>query len=152
MWEELDKSTNARFQSAKPEYDAARKELVPVIQKEEQGGAKPIDLIEFQPVRSKGIFESEFASKGEDLIFHFWPWGYHEADRSNRPTPTFHKYFETSLKTEFCKVFGDHRVVMSLDSDVGAWFVKAIGWGQHEFARKNAIEACTNLHRSLGGE
>lgn len=151
-WEELDRKTNARFQSARPEYDEARDKLRPVIEKEEQAGAKPIAPIQFQPVRSPAIYEAEFGVKGEDIIFHFWPDKYHEAEKSNRPAPRFPKEFEKELRSSLSTVFGENRFEIHHDPDVGAIFAKAIGWGTHEFARKNAIEACSKLHFALGGE
>ena len=38
------------------------------------------------------------------------------------------------------------------DPDVGAWFVKAKGWGENQFSRELSIKACEQLHKALGGK
>lgn len=151
-WEELNNGDQTKRIIEKKEYDDTVTDLKPVILREEGLGAKPVVVIDFQPILSKGFYEAEFAMKGNDVIFHFWPDRYHEAERSELPTPTFPKDFEVKLKAVLGDVFGAHRVEMSMDADIGAWFAKAFGYGTHEYARKLSIEVCEKLHKDLGGE
>lgn len=150
-WEELDNEKKTRNYVEKKAYDEASAELKPVLEREEQQGAKPIEPLEFQPVRSPGIYEAEFAKKNDDLIFHFWPYGYHTAERAGIATPRFIPEFDTGLRKSFSDVFGAHRIEVNRDEDVGAISIKAFGWGGNDSYRKLAIEACEKTHLALGG-
>lgn len=124
-----------------------REKFLPIAQKEAAAGAKPIQPIDFQPVKSPGNYEAEFAVKGDDVIFHFWPWGYHDAERRGTALPRFQKDFIDKLNMSMAKTFGSHRLQISEDQDMGAFFVKAVGFGTNQFHRKLCIEACENLHQ-----
>lgn len=151
-WSEQNQETRTVRQVERKEYDEAAREYAPLIEREERQGAKGFGLIHLQPVRSVGLFEGEFASKGPDLIFHFWPYRYAEALRGEKKLPTFPVGFEAALRTAMAQVFGVHRLEVSEDKDMGAWFVRASGFGEHDFARKLAVDACTALHTGLGGK
>ena len=129
-------------------FDMAKDSSLPVIQRE---GDKPFDVIKFQPVRSPGIYEAEFGVRGEDLIFHFWPYGYRLAESSGKAVPHFKKPFTTVLDVEMKKSFGTNRVELVEDKDMGSWFVKAKGWGVNQFYRELAIKVCENIHKNMGG-
>ena len=134
------------------EYEDEKSVSLPVIEKEADSGFKPFDPIEFQPVRSPGIYEGEFAAKDNDIIFHFWPDGFHVAQRSGKAVPRFKKDFEEKLSLTFKKHFGETRVDIQNDPDIGAWFIKANGWGKNEFLFELCVKACEALHAELGGE
>lgn len=121
---------------------------LPRVQKEE---VKAFDPVKYQPVRSPNIYDAEFGVKGNDLIFHFWPFNYHEAERRNIRLPDFAPQFEGKLKLEMEKVFGAHRVEFKYDGDMGAWYAKANGWGENQFAFDLAVKACKALHLAMGG-
>lgn len=131
--------------------DRVKRESHPIITHEAALGDKGVAAIEFQPVKSPGIFEAEFAKKGDDVIFHFWPWGLHAAERSGKPRPPFQKDFYDALIMSVAFVY-ERNVEVSEDRDMGAWFVKASGAGQKQFWRDLAIKMVSDLHRRLGGE
>jgi hypothetical protein len=133
------------------ELNKTREESLPAMLKEAEVGKKPFIPIHFQPVRSPGLYEAEFAKKGEDVIFHFWPYGYHEADRNNHAAPKFPAGFQMKLTECVGSVFGSHRVTVNHDIDMGAFFVCASGWASQQFWFDLAVKACQNLHTSLGG-
>jgi hypothetical protein len=154
-WLEQDVKTGKQAHVAPPkarELDQVKAESLPVIEKEADRGQRPFETIKFQPVRSPGIYEAEFAAKEEDLIFHFWPYGYRKAKRAGTAAPWFNKKFEPTLTTSMKKVFGEQRVEIAHDKDMGSFFVKAIGWGEHQFARDLSIQVCEEVHKTLGGE
>lgn len=125
---------------------------LPVIAKESERGTTLFNEIKFQPVIGTGIFEGEFAVKGNDVIFHFWPHGYHVADSSNRPVPAFKPGFKEALKSAAEKAFGKNRIEMKDDRDIGALFLRAIGWADSQFHRQVSITMCESLFKALGGE
>lgn len=132
--------------------DEVRKSSLPIVQKESESGVRPFETVKLQPVKGIGTFEAEFGLKGDDVIFHFWPYGYHDADRNEgMALPQFPKNFMKILNDAMAKVFNIDRVELALDADVGAWFVKAKGYAQNQFHRNLCIEAVTVLHRALGG-
>ena len=131
--------------------DLAREEKLPVIEKEAATGVKSLDPLKFQPVHSPGIYEAEFAMKGDDIIFHFWPWGYHKSDRNGEKTPRLSRNFPAVLSQVFTNLFGSGRFDIENDEDMGAHYVRCIGWGSNQFARDLAIKACKGLHSALGG-
>lgn len=124
----------------------------PVIAKETATGDKPVDPIQFQPVRSPGLFEAEFAKRGNDVIFHFWPWGLHEADRLGKPRPGFQPGFKRELQAVFTDQTGSQGLDIEDDRDMGAYFVKVKGLGAKLFWRDLSIKIVTALHKGLGGE
>lgn len=133
------------------ELESAKSSSLPVIQKEVDA-QKPFQPMEYQPVRSPGIYDAEFGVKNDNVIFHFWPAGYGEADRSGARLPSFSKSFEPTLQKVLEDVFGSNRFEIHRDDDVGAVFAKVIGYGQNQFHRELAIKACEKLHYALGGE
>lgn len=132
--------------------DEAREQGLPTITKEAEAGVKPFAQVEFQPVKSPGIYEAEFGVKGGDVIFHFWPSGYHVAERRGVAGPRFKPNFEAELKKVMGSVFDSNRVLIDHDPDVGAIFVRAKGWGEAQFHRDLCIKACEQLHAAMGGE
>ncbi len=129
-----------------------KKETLPVIHKEVDSGDKPFEPVKFQPVRSPGLFISEFGVKGADLIFHFWPYGYQEAERTGKVLPRFQKEFMSILKKILNETFDENRLLFADDKDVGAICVIAKGWGANHFFRELSIKAMQALHTALGGE
>ena len=130
--------------------DKVRGEVLPVVQKEADG-VRPFDTIELQPVKGPNAFEAEFGLKGDDVLFHFWPWGYHDADRKGVQPPRFRKDFESLLKGVMGEVFGIGRVELSFDDDMGAWFVLAKGFALNQFHRELCIKAAESLFKAMGG-
>jgi hypothetical protein len=133
------------------EYEKAKKETLPRVVKESDEGVRPFIPVEFQPVRSPEHYESEFGVKGNDIIFHFWPWNYHLNEKSDRPTRSFARGFETFLVQAMGDAFDIKRVEISKDEDMGAYFVKANGYATNQFHRDLCIRACEKLHNLLGG-
>lgn len=134
------------------ELAQARDEVLPLATAEIAAGDKSIDPIDFQPVRSPGNYDAEFALKGDDLIFHFWPSGFHEAQRNNHTPPRFKRGFTFHLVRVMSDTFGAKRIEIEPDEDMGAVFVKALGQSSNQFYRKLAIEACEKLHKNLDSE
>lgn len=122
----------------------------PVLQKEAENN-KPFQPVHFQEIRGTGIFEAEFGVKGRDLIFHFWPDGYHHGERSGTTHPDFKKGFKANLQKALEDEFGKGRTSVESDPDMGAMFAKAFGVSDDLFLRKRAIQVCTELYKSLGG-
>jgi hypothetical protein len=134
------------------EYDTVRDMSLPIFQKEaDQHAAHALQPVDFQPVRSPGIYEAEFGVKYDDLIFHFWPWHYHQETNAGRTAPRFKKGFEEAVAAVMSKEFGANRFEIKLDEDVGAIFVKCFGFGVTQFHREMAIKACENIHLAMGG-
>ncbi len=129
-----------------------RKDL-PVIQEEAAKGVRPFQSVAFQPIQGVNTFEAEFTAKGDDLIFHFWPWGYHGADRAGSPRlPTFPKTFESVLKDVFAKTFPHSPTIeREYDADVGAWFVRVVNGATNHFHFQLCVKAASDLHVALGG-
>lgn len=150
MWSERT-SEGVVSEKASSELDTLKKELSPIVVKEADSGVKGFDQIDFQPVMSPSNYEAEFASKEDDLIFHIWPWKFHEADRAGKIRPRFVKHFDRLLDKAFSKVFFS-KWEYSFDEDMGSFFVKARGFGSGQFARENAIEALETLHSVMTNE
>lgn len=129
-----------------------KKASLPVANREAESGMKPFREIKFQPVKSPGIYEAEFGVKGDDLIFHFWPFGYHIADAQNKATPRFAPGFLDKLTKVMHLTFNAKQVEIQDDKDMGALFVCAHSWGANQFHRELAVKACELLHVSMGGE
>jgi hypothetical protein len=132
------------------ELEKSRAEGQPVIEKEADRGQLPFNGIKFQPVKSPGLYEAEFAKKDKDLIFHFWPYGHHSAQRRGIASPRFPQAFAGSLATAMEKEFGKS-VRIEFDRDLTSYFVRVEGWGERQFFRELAISACEKLHGLLGG-
>jgi hypothetical protein len=132
--------------------DTTKMEVHPIIVKEAAQGDKGFDAIRFQPVKSPGIFEAEFAKKDSDLIFHFWPWGLHEADRTGSPRPPFSPRFRYELQSIMESVFDKRFVKIDEDRDMGSMFVKVTAAGAKQFWHDLGVKAVTKLHHALGGE
>jgi hypothetical protein len=132
--------------------DDTKRESHPIIVQEAARGDKPFDPIRFQPVKSPGLFEAEFAKRGNDLIFHFWPHGLHEADRLGQPRPPFLTTFRHELQVAFGANFFAKNVEISDDRDMGAIFVKVSTFGAKQFWHQLSVKVVTDLHKQLGGE
>ncbi len=144
-------AVEAASQKAADDYDGLKKELAPVMEKEAVI-RQDLEPIHFQPVRSPGIYEAEFGQKREDILFHFWPYGYHAADNDKKVLPRFPNGFPSVLLRVMTEIFKEGRVEMSYDADMGSWFVKAKGWGSSMFARELSIKACEGVHKGMGGQ
>ena len=129
-----------------------KKQVHPIIVKEAAQGDKPFEALKFQPVKSPGLFEAEFAKKDSNLIFHFWPWGLHEADRTGQPRPPFSSNFRNELKKTMDETFNARFVHIAEDRDMGAIFVQITGGGAKQFWHDLGVKAVTSLHHKLGGE
>lgn len=126
---------------------------LPAIRKEAEAGTLALpEPIKFQPVKSPGIYEAEFGVKGKDVIFHFWPFGYHIADASGKVPPRFPKDFLPKLTKIMNETFNVARVEIKDDRDMGALFVKALAWADSQFYRELCVKACQALHDAMGGE
>jgi hypothetical protein len=132
------------------DLDKAKEEGLPTVIKQAAKGELPVQPVQLQPVRSPGIYEGEFGVKDDDLIFHFWPYGYHDADRKGLATPRFKKDFESTLKAVAARELRN-RAVVEHDQDVGAYFVRGTGWGTSQFHHDIAVKFCQALHTALGG-
>lgn len=132
--------------------DATKREVHPIIIQEASQGDRPFEPIKFQPVKSPGLFEAEFAKKEADLIFHFWPWGLHEADRNGTPRPPFTAKFRYELQSVMDQTFDKRFVKIDEDRDMGSMFVKIAGAGAKQFWHDLGVKAVTLLHQRLGGE
>ena len=130
------------------EYDSKKESLSPLAAKEAQQD-KGIDPIEFQPVKSPGNYEAEFAKKDDDVIFHFWPWGFHDAQDKGTTPPRFKNGFETFLTQVMAEQYGAKRIQLEKDLDMGALFVRAMGASSNQFFREVAIKACELLHQKF---
>lgn len=131
-------------------FREVKKKEVPLMQREAESGTKPFEPLKFQPVRSPK-YEAEFALKGDDVIFHFWPPGYHQAEAAGQRTPNFQKGFEGLLRGCLKDTFGT-RFDLENDDDLGAFSAKAKGFGLNQFHRELAIKLCEKLHYALGGD
>jgi hypothetical protein len=134
------------------ELDQAREESLPRLKKEADKGQAPFIPVRFQPVRSPGIYEAEFAPKDENVVFHFWPYGYRKAERAGLAAPRFKKDFEPILTKAMQDTFGEKRIQVEYVKAMGAFFVEAKGWGEHQFMRDLCIKACEAVHTRMGGE
>ena len=132
--------------------DKVKKEVLPPIAREAEQGDKRVEPLHFQPVKSPGLFEAEFGKVGTDIVFHFWPWGLHEADREGRPRPPFEKRFREELRAALLDTFEAKFVTIGEDRDMGAIFVKARTYGSKQFWFDLGRKAVTLLHGRLGGE
>lgn len=153
-WTEQDsktKQTKSITDERQRLLDKVRNESLPLIQKEAQNEAtKTFKPIEFQPVRSPEIYEGEFGVKGKDLLFHFWPYGT-SINRNEQVGPAFPRGFGLMLERAMNETFDKKFVVIHRDDDVGAWCVSITGFGEKQFFRNLAIQACEKLHKLLGG-
>jgi len=130
--------------------DEVKAGSLPIIRQEANAGDRPIKPVHFQEVRSPGIFEGEFGVKDGDLIFHFWPWGLHQADRDGKPRPPFPTGFGPVLRAVLTHHFGLTEI--SEQRDLGSWYAKAAGVGRKQFWFDLAVKAVTDLHHQLGGK
>lgn len=152
MWTEQEQASRSPLEVSAErarELDEAKRDALPHVLAE---GDRPFDRIHFQPVISPGIYEAEFALKGPDIIFHFWPYGFRKAIEQGKARPAFKTAFKPILEKILHGTFTEHRTKMDFDRDIGSWFVKVSGWGDHQFARELAIKACEMVHLELGGE
>ena len=153
-WRERDLETGVEGEASLPrakELTEAREAALPAIQREAERGKKPFTALAFQPVKSPGLYEGEFGKKEMDVIFHFWPYGYHEADRKSLAAPRFPTNFEKHLTDTMGASFGPHRILVRNDLDMGAFYVRAYGWSEQQFWFDLSVKACQALHKALGG-
>jgi hypothetical protein len=132
------------------ELDKSREAGVPVVAAEAKK-TLPFNSLRFQPVKSPGLYEAEFTQKGTELIFHFWPHGYHSAKRRDIAVPRFPKTFAEVLARIMLQEFSKTAEV-SFDKEMGSFFVKVPHVGEKMFCRELAIAACEKLHLALGGD
>lgn len=132
-------------------FEQEKAKSLPMVVKE-SSEVKPFEPVRLQPVISPGIYESEFGTKNNDIIFHFWPPGYHDAERKQTAAPRFSKDFLPKLTKAMGDVFEPHRVSIIDDADMGALFVVAKNWGDSQFVRELSIKACEALHKACGGK
>lgn len=131
-------------------YNMEKEKGLPVISSEP--GKKEFEPVSPQPVQSPGIYEAEFMTMGKDVIFHFWPWGYHDAESLNKVPPRFLKTFPDALKRAVASSLPSIKHEVTEDRDMGAWFVKAYGLADNLFSRDLAIKVCQTVHENMGGE
>lgn len=152
-WKEQLSSVRDGMSDASPErariLDMEKESGIPIITKEPS--SRPFDQVRPQPVIGDKTFEGEFFVKGKDVIFHFWPFGYHKADDLNKIPPRFNKKIESVLKSCFEKNIIRYKVEISEDRDMGAWFVKIVNGSENLFYYDNAIAVCESIHEALGG-
>jgi hypothetical protein len=134
------------------ELENTKKEVLPIIAGEAEQGMKPFETIKFQPVKSPGLFEAQFAKKEGAIIFQFWPWGYHAAEREGRPLPPFTKQFREKLQPTLAKTFEDRFLRVEEVRQMGAYYVEAATYGKKMAWFDLARKAVTELHHALGGE
>lgn len=111
--------------------------------------AEKVEPVIFQPVISPGNYEGEFGVKKNDIIFHFWPHGYHEAEDKRLAKPRFSSKFLSSLKTVVEDSFGANRTKIEFDEELGSYFVHANGWATNPMYKNMCIEFCERLHKLL---
>lgn len=157
MWEQREGSGARKHLGAvqdlakAQELDKVRDELLPDLLHEADSGVKPIEPVRFQPVKSPGLYEAEFAMKDGALIFHVWPWGYHEAQRLEQREPTFKADFEQTLRAALATNFRPTQSEFSFDGDMGAWFVKVVGYAESQYWFEHAVQCLETLHAAMGG-
>lgn len=130
-------------------YNREKEVSIPVIAKEEE---RPFEPVTPQPVISPGIYEGEFIVHGPNVIFHFWPYGYHEADDLDRVPPRFPKNIKDVLTKAMKESLSPTELDINEDKDMGAWFVRARGLSERPFFKDLAIKACETLHKAMGGK
>jgi len=151
-WMERNEATGATGKKDSKDLDAERLASLPIITKEADKGAMPFEPVRFTPVRSPGCYEAQFAKRDSDVVLHFWPPGYNQAKRDEKPLPPFKTGFELKLKSIMVAEFGIDKVGFHNDRDtMGAWYVQVKGLGEKQFYRDLVKVACEKLHYSLGG-
>lgn len=153
-WTSQDPETRVEIPVSKEQafiYDEARREGKPIVEREAARGQMPLEPVKYQPVKSPGIYEAEFASRDGDLIFHFWPAGYHLAERTGLARPRFGPEFADALKKSMEEVFDANRLEIDPTPENGSWYVKARSWGKTQFWFELATKACEKVHYRLGG-
>lgn len=136
-------------QAISREYDSITEKGMPVIGSESD---RPFEPVSPQPVISPGIYEGEFLVKEPHVIFHFWPYGYHEADDLNKVPPRFPRNFKDTLTKAMKEALSPTELDVEEDRDMGAWFVRARGLSERPFFKDLAIKACETLHKAMGGK
>lgn len=154
-WQARDTDTQQRLdvsQSAAAEFDKAKSDVHHLIAKEADLGVKHFKQLKFQPVIGNGVFEAEFAEKDDDIIFHFWPYNYRLKQKEGKPQlPKFPANAETLLKRALTTSFAENRIELTFDTDMGSYFVKALGYAKSLNPRHLAIEACKKFYQLSGG-
>lgn len=141
--------------------EEVKKDNLPVIATEADRGMKSVEAIKFQPVHSPGLFEAEFAQRdtidpetgrveSKDVIFHFWPWGLHRAEKAGQPRPAFPRHFHERLQIAMLSSYMDAAQIKDV-REMGSYFVRARGAGGQQFWYQLAVQAVTKLHHELGG-
>lgn len=132
------------------ELEKSKAEGQPIVEQEAEKGQVPFNGIKFQPVKSPGLYEAEFAQKEKDVIFHFWPYGHHSAQRRNIASPRYPNHFAEKLTEVMTKEFGTAARI-EFDRELTSYFVRVKDLGEKQFFRELAIAACEKLHLALGG-
>lgn len=153
-WKEKQTGDRTNVFDASPErarlYDLEKSTTLPIIGKEP--GKKPFEAVKAQPVRSPGIYEAEFIAKDGDVVFHFWPEGYHKAEEEGRNPPHFPPTFSKAMQSAISKVMAPSKVDISEDRDMGAWFVRVHGLATKPFQFDLCVKACEEVHKAMGGK
>lgn len=131
--------------------DKVKAETLPTIRQEASKGDKSVAPIRFQEVKSPGLFEAEFGLKEDDLIFHFWPWGLHIAERNGQPRPAFMPGFREALLAAVTATYSAG-VDLQEDRDMGAFSVRVLGAGKKQFWYDLALRTVKDVHKRLGGD
>lgn len=130
--------------------DKVKTETLPTIRQEAAKGDKAVTPIRFQEVKSPGLFEAEFGLKDDTLIFHFWPYGLHAAERAGQPRPAFVPGFREQLLAASTTSY-NAGIDFAEDRDMGAFSVRVFGAGKKQFWYDLALRMVKDLHKRLGG-
>lgn len=90
-------------------------------------GKTPMDVISFVRVE-RDLYNAESATKGRDLVFHFFPkmpGAWPTSAASNRS-------FEDVMGDAFIEVFKfPERLQAAFAEELDSWAVRAVGWGDN---------------------
>jgi len=158
-WAELDLQTRQDLpMSAEREalLNEVRNSVRPVITREVDRGDKGIEPVQFKEVRSPGLFEAQFARKQNDVVFHFWPWGFALAEKRGEPRPAFQPGMRVQIREAFVDIYGDSEFLSVTEDDwdreMGSITAIVRGQGAKQFWYDLAVKVVTQLHKSLGGK
>jgi hypothetical protein len=158
-WAELDHKTRDSLPMTGERealLNEVRKEVRPLIVHEVDQGDKGIEPVEFKEVKSPGLFEAQFGKKYNDVVMHFWPWGFHLAEKRGEPRPAFRAGMRAALELAIFDVYGRSDFVKlsedEWDREMGAITVLLLGQGAKQFWYELAVKAMKTLHRALGGK
>jgi hypothetical protein len=126
-------------------------ESLPAIHAEVATGVKGLEPISLKPFRCpEGKFEGEFGTKDGDLIFHFWPYGYYQAEHDGTALPAFDRIFTRKLLEEiFGQSFRPDRIEVLPEPGLGSICVLAKGYGGSQFQYELCFKAVEALYKRL---